>query len=140
MDKRTYLAILEPADADEDSGYTVTFPDLPGCITEGDTLDEAMRHGKEALELHLWGLEHDGDVPPTPSRPERILVPAGAVLVPVDAWMDLMRDEMAHQAVNTMVTLPRWLKEVAAEHHINFSQLLQQAIKERLGLPDTGHP
>ena len=140
MDKRTYLAIFEPADADEGGGYTVTFPDVPGCITEGDTLDEAMHHAKEALELQLWGLEHDGDILPTPSRPEQIALPTGAIVVPIDAWMDLTREEMAHQSVNTMVTLPRWLKEMAMDRRINFSHVLQQAVKERLGLADKSQP
>ena len=135
MDKRQYFAIFEPGDEDE-GGYTVTFPDLPGAITEGDHFDEASRNAEECLELHLYGMERDGDDIPAPSSPQDIQVPSGAFLVPVVAWMDLIRNEMANKAVNKMVTLPRWLKETADQHQINYSQLLQQALKDRLGIPD----
>jgi len=132
MDKRIYFAVFEPDD--ESEGYTVTFPDLPGCITEGDSFEEAAANAREALELHLWGMEQDGDEIPTPSKPESITTPPGAFLVPIEAWMDLVRNEMAQQSVNTMVTMPRWLKEAAQKAGINFSQLLQEVVKERLGI------
>jgi len=134
MDKRTYLALLDPDE--EGIGYTVTFPDLPGAITEGDPLDEVRRRAQECLELHLWGMERDGEDMPEPSRPESIEVPTGAILIPIDAWMDHVRDEMSNKAVNKMVTLPRWLKEATEHENINFSHLLQQALKDRLGIYD----
>lgn len=58
MDRCIFPAIFEPG---EKKGYTVSFPDLPGCITEGDTMEEALHMAKEALELHLYGMEEDGD-------------------------------------------------------------------------------
>lgn len=85
MDKRTYLALFDPDE--EGRGYTVTFPDLPGAITEGDDLEEARRHARECLELHLYGMEHDEDAVPEPSRRETMTVPSGAFLVPIDAWL-----------------------------------------------------
>ena len=45
-----YVAKLTPED---DGGYSVTFPDIPGCITQGDTKEEALKMAKEALELTL---------------------------------------------------------------------------------------
>jgi predicted RNase H-like HicB family nuclease len=45
----------------EDSGYTVTVPALPGCITEGDTVDEALANAREAIACHLQGLAIDGE-------------------------------------------------------------------------------
>lgn len=50
--------------------------------------------------------------------------------------MDLVRDEMANKSISKNVTVPRWLNEAAEHAHINFSQLLQQAIKDRLGIRD----
>ncbi|GMA49898.1 HicB family protein [Alicyclobacillus contaminans] len=132
MDRYTFPAVFEP---DENgNGYTVTFPDLPGCITEGDTLEEAKGMAQEALEGYLWEAEQHHDPIPEPSRPETLQLDPGTFIVPIDAWMDLVRDEMANKVVRTNVTLPKWLKDAAEERKINFSQLLQQAIKERLGI------
>ena len=52
-----FTALFEPA---EEGGYTVSFPALRGCITEGETLDEARRMAGEALEAYLESLEADG--------------------------------------------------------------------------------
>lgn len=51
--KLRYRVILEP---NEDGGFTVTVPDLPGCITEGDTIEKALKNAKEAIEGHLEAL------------------------------------------------------------------------------------
>lgn len=53
-----YAAILEKG---KEGGYGVYFPDLPGCVSGGDTMEEAMRDAKEALLLHLYGMEEDGE-------------------------------------------------------------------------------
>ncbi len=89
MDRHIFPAIFEPG---EKKGYCITFPDLPGCITEGDSLEEALRMAKEALELHLYSLEEDGDIIPSPTPPEGIAVPEGVFVTLVDAWMPLIRD------------------------------------------------
>ena len=52
-----YTVILEPQ---EEGGYTVTVPALPGCISEGDTVDEALNNIKEAIELFVEILREDG--------------------------------------------------------------------------------
>jgi len=55
-----------------DSGYGVSVPDLPGCITVGSTIDEAMLMAREAIELHLEGMIEDGVDLPTPSPIEQL--------------------------------------------------------------------
>jgi|CZCA01.1.fsa_nt_gi predicted RNA binding protein YcfA (HicA-like mRNA interferase family)/predicted RNase H-like HicB family nuclease len=57
MAKYIYPAVFDP---NECGGYTINFPDLPGCVTEGDTLDDAIRMASEALASHLYGMERDG--------------------------------------------------------------------------------
>lgn len=59
-----YIAYLHK---DRDSGFGVSFPDFPGCITAGKTLDEAHRMAAEALELHIAGMTEDGGAVPRPS-------------------------------------------------------------------------
>lgn len=134
MDRYTFPAVFEPDD--NDRGYTVTFPDLPGCITEGDTLEEAKGMAQEALEGYLWDAEQHGEAIPLPNNSELLQLELGAFIVMIDAWMDFVRDEMANKVVRTNVTLPKWLKDAAEERKLNFSQLLQHALKERLGIND----
>lgn len=59
-----YVAIIE--DAGPDYAIGVWFPDLPGCTSAGDDIDEALRNAPEALELYAEGLEKDGKVLPPP--------------------------------------------------------------------------
>ncbi|ADQ39774.1 Uncharacterized protein family UPF0150 [Caldicellulosiruptor acetigenus I77R1B] len=132
-DKYIFPAIFEPG---ENGGYCVYFPDLPGCITEGKTLEEALYMAKDALELHLYGLEEDNEEIPEPTPPEKLDVPKGAFVVPIVVYMPPVREEMANKSVNKTVTLPRWLNKAAEEAHINFSQVLQQALKEKLGIKE----
>ena len=50
----------------DDAGYGVSFPDFPGCVSVGDTVDDAVRHGGEALAFHVEGLVQDGEPIPAP--------------------------------------------------------------------------
>lgn len=133
MDTYIFPAIFEPS---EDGGYCVTFPDLPGCITEGDTLKEAMSMAKDALELFIYNMEDDGEELPTPSAPETIKSLSGSFVVPIEAYMPLIRSEMANKSVKKTLTLPYWLNKIAEEKKVNFSQVLQVALKEQLGIRD----
>lgn len=67
---RQYIALIHK---DADSDYGVSFPDLPGVITAGSTLDEAREMAVEALALHLEGLVADGEAVPEPSSLEEIM-------------------------------------------------------------------
>jgi len=60
----TYIALIRK---EKDSAFGVEFPDFPGCISAGDTLDEAVAGAKEALELHVEGMLEDGEDIPDPS-------------------------------------------------------------------------
>jgi predicted RNase H-like HicB family nuclease len=59
-----YIAYLHK---DRKSDYGVSFPDFPGCVTAGKTLDEARRMAVEALSLHIEGMMEDGEAIPEPS-------------------------------------------------------------------------
>ncbi|MEG2246460.1 MAG: type II toxin-antitoxin system HicB family antitoxin [Peptostreptococcaceae bacterium] len=66
MKKDIYIfpAVLSFAD----DGVSVEFPDLPGCITCGDTTEDAIKNAKEALGLHIYGLEEDNELIPEPTN------------------------------------------------------------------------
>ena len=68
-----YVAFIHrDRDRDRDSGYGISFPDFPGCISVGDTVDEAIRRGCEALAFHVEGLSADGQAIPPPRPIEAI--------------------------------------------------------------------
>ena len=131
-DRYLFPAIFEPGDV---AGYTVTFPDLPGCITEGDTLEEAFAMAKEALELHMYGIEEDCDPIPVPSRLRAATIEPQAMVAVVEAWMPVIRSKMANQSIKKNLTVPKWLADAADRADINYSQVLQEALKSRLGVP-----
>lgn len=131
MDTYIFPAIFEPSDA---KGYCITFPDLPGCITEGDTLQEAMYMAKDALELFIYNLEEDDDDIPSPTNPEDIKVSSGTFVVPVEAYLPIVRSEMANKSVKKTLTVPYWLNKVAEEKKVNFSLVLQTSLKQYLGI------
>ena len=56
----------------DDAGYGVSFPDFPGCVSVGDTVDDAVRHGCQALAFHVEGLADDGEPIPPPRSIEAI--------------------------------------------------------------------
>lgn len=64
MAKMTYAVIIRNAGAN----YSVEIPDLPGCVTTGSTVDEAIENIKEAIALHLEGLKKEGYDIPFPQR------------------------------------------------------------------------
>jgi predicted RNase H-like HicB family nuclease len=81
-----YIAYLHK---DRDSDFGVSFPDFPGCVTAGKTLEEARRLAVEALALHIEGMVEDGDEIPAPSSLDAIaddpaMNNAIAFLVPVE--------------------------------------------------------
>lgn len=97
---RQYIALIHK---DARSDYGVSFPDLPGCVTAGETLDEARDMAAEALALHLKGLAEDNEAIPEPSSLEAIMTDADnrdgvAILVAAPA--------RAPKAVRINVTLP----------------------------------
>lgn len=132
MDRYIFPAIFEPG---EIKGYSVVFPDLPGCITEGDTMEEALHMAKDALELHIYGLEEDEDIIPEPSAPETLEVPDKAFISLVEVWMPVIRDEMRNKAIKKTLTIPKWLNDLAEKNNVNFSHVLQVALKDYLGVP-----
>ena len=67
---KNYIGLIHK---DAESDYGVSFPDLPGCITAGSTLDEARTMATEALALHLRGMAADGEAVPEPSSLEEIM-------------------------------------------------------------------
>lgn len=128
-----YPAVFEP---NENGVLTVTFPDLPGCITEGDTPAEALAMAQEAMGLYLYESEKDGDPIPEPSSPSNSLIhddaAHGSFVSLVTANTALIEREVQNRYVRKTVTLPHWMNVEAEAAGLNFSQTLQAAIREKL--------
>ncbi len=127
--KLLYGAVFENC---EEGGYSVSFPDLPGCFTEGDDLKEAMEMAKEAACGWLFGeVERGNEIPNATPREEIPEVDDGFInMLLLD--MDEYRQKRGDKAVKKTLTIPEWLNTRATDAGINFSQVLQEALKEKL--------
>ncbi|MGP1471473.1 MAG: type II toxin-antitoxin system HicB family antitoxin [Schwartzia sp. (in: firmicutes)] len=128
--KYIYPAIFTP----EPDGISVDFPDLPGCYTDGATVEEAFENAEDALSLMLWLLEKEKQTPPTPTPPTALRAAHGASIALVKADTLPVRKLNDSRTVRKNITLPGWMDTLAKEHHINFSQLLQNAIRKECGI------
>ncbi|MCL1941699.1 MAG: type II toxin-antitoxin system HicB family antitoxin [Synergistaceae bacterium] len=137
-DKYTYPALFAYENGVD--GIGVVFPDLPGCVSRGENENDALRMGKEALSLHLWGMEQDGDEIPEPTPIHDLnyeeYKESGVHLavVLIEVWMALFREEMNNKSVTRAVTLPQWLDMRAKEAGLSYSKTLQDGLMDRLEL------
>ena len=123
---KAYPAIFH----DEDGGYWVDFPDLPGCQSEGDSMAEAVAQASEALGLYLCSLMERNLEWPQPSD-IRALAPSGDGFASIIV-ADPTKYQKRTRAVKKTLTIPEWLNEEAEKRHINFSAVLQQALISQL--------
>ena len=121
----SYIALIRK---EEGSDFGVDFPDFPGCVTAGRSLDEARRMADEALRLHLDGILEDREFPPEPSSldavmKDRLNHDAVAILVDVP---------VRAQSVRVNVTLPKDLVQEIDRRTRNRSQFLAEAARAKL--------
>ena len=112
----------------------ITLPDLPGCVSCGDNTADALRMAKDALGLHLLGMEEDNEDIPEPSDVFSVEHEKHQSVVLIEAFMPRIRDFVNNKAVNKTVTLPQWLVSAGRAKDINFSQTLQDALMQKLGI------
>lgn len=129
-DKYIYPAIFDYAD----DGISIEFPDLPGCLSCADTDEEALLMAKEVLGLWMEHIEEDGADIPTPSSLKDIQVSDNQKTVLIDVWMPTVRKAINNKAVKKTLTIPQWLDIKARAEGLNFSSVLQEALKKELRL------
>jgi len=120
----------------EDDNIGITFPDLPGCVSNAKNIEEAVKNAKEALALHIFGMEEDDIEIPSPSPIINLKLDSNEIPLLVEVYMPLYRSAIESATVKTTVTMPQWLKALAEKNNVNFSQVLQNALKEYLGIND----
>lgn len=129
-DRYVYPAIFEYAE----DGISIEFPDLPGCLPCAQTTEEALKNAKEALGLHLYGMERHKDDIPEPTPVNKLKAKKNQVVVLIETWMPIIRDAIENRAIKKTLTIPKWLNDAAEENKVNFSHVLQEALKSRLGI------
>lgn len=127
--KLFYPAIFHKA---EDGGFWISFPDLPECLTEGNDMQEAYEMSVDALGLCLTSRMAENEDIPTPTLPEDILLDKDSFLVVIEFDLIAYKKKTNSKAVKKTLTIPEWLNEEAISNNINFSQVLQEALMERL--------
>ena len=131
-DLAIYPAIFEYAE----DGITITFPDLPGCISCAGSQEEALYMAKDVLGVFITACESLGDVIPAPSKGSDIKIGQGHSVFMIDVWLPIYREEKRSGSVKKNVTVPVWLNSLAEKQNLNFSQVLQAGLKASLGVQD----
>lgn len=122
--KYIYPAVFE---ANSDGTYTITFPDLPGCISEGKNLDNALRMAQQALTQWIEYLESKkNEQVPGATDIHCIEAPASGFVNFVSA------DIRDTRAVRRTVSLPKWMDDAASTAGVSLSKVLQDALASRL--------
>lgn len=131
-DRYCYVAIFN---YDED-GIAIEFPDLPGCFpcADKDDTEGALKNAKEALGLHIWGMEQDGEELPIASAITDISLEKNQIPVLIDVFMPPIRERINSKFVKKTLSLPAWLAAKADEEGVNCSRLFQNALMEYLGV------
>lgn len=125
--KLVYPAIFTPCK--EKEGYTVVVPDLPGCISEGDSLADAIDMGVDAASGWILGELEDGNDIPAASEYKNIIPDTAdsfVTLLVLD--MESYAEKYGSKAVRKNITIPAWLNAYGEKNHLNFSKILQDAL------------
>ncbi len=115
-------------------GISIEFPDLPGCLPCAATDDEALKNAREALGLHLYGMEQDGEAIPSPTPVRDISLGENDVAVLIDVFMPPVRERINSRFVKKTLSLPAWLANMADADGVNCSRLFQNALMDYLGV------
>ena len=126
MEKLFYPAIFHNA---EEGGYWVEFPDIPECLTEGDTIEKAYNMATDALDLAISERLKSKEKLPHVSAP--IAPEDGFIAIIAFDLMSYNKKERS-RAVKKTLSIPEWMNEEALALNINFSQVLQDALVEKI--------
>ena len=126
MMKLVYPAVFSPCL--ENPGYTVVVPDLPGCVTEGDSLANAILMAEDAASGWVLDELEDGKAVPKASSPDTLELESGDFVSYVVLDIDAYGEKYGKKAICRNLTIPAWLNTFGEQQHLNFSQILQDAL------------
>ena len=127
-----YPAVFTP----EDNGkYSIRFPDIEGCLTFGENLEDGMMMAKDALSLAIYSNYEEPEIEvPASTKINEIKLDKNEFVTYVVADTTYYRRKFGTKAVKKTLTIPEWLNEAATKENINFSQVLQEALKNKLNV------
>lgn len=129
-DRYSYVAVFSY----DDDGISIEFPDLPGCLpcADKDDTEGALKNAREALGLHIWGMEQDGEELPTPTPITSLRLNPNEVPVLIEVFMPPVRERINSRFVKKTLSLPAWLAAKADEDGVNCSRIFQLALMNYL--------
>ena len=127
--KLVYPAVFTPYE-DGSGGYVVEFPDLPGCVTGGDDMAEAIFMAEDAASGWVLTELEDGKKAPKASELGDIATESGQFVNMVALDMDAYAAKYGSRAVKKTLTIPAWLNTYAEDHNISCSAVLQEALSK----------
>ena len=130
QDKYIYPAIFHYAD----DGISISFPDLPGCFSCGEDDEEALYMATDVLGLWMLSLEEDNEDIPVASELNSIKLNDNEKTVLIEVWMPTVRKAINNKSIKKTLSIPQWLDIRAKEEGINFSFILQEALKKELNI------
>lgn len=119
-----------PAIFNNEGTYWVEFPDLEGCVSDGETLEEAMENAQDAMGLYLAALLEDGQKLPEASDIRMIKSESIVTYVSVD----VNQYRRSTKAVKKTLSLPEWLATEAEKNNISLSKVLQDSLIAKLDI------
>ena len=129
--KLSYPAIFTPF-TDKKTGYTVEVPDLPGCVTEGSDMIEAIEMGIDAAAGWVLTELEEGNKIPEARDISELNVPKGSFVSVLVLDMDSYAEKYGHKSVRKNITIPAWLNTFGEKNHINFSKVLSDALLKKV--------
>ncbi len=126
--KLVYPAIFSPWE--DGDGYTVEVPDLPGCVTEGATLADAILMGQDAASGWVLGELEEGRPVPQASALSSVHPDNGSFVSLLTLDMDAYAEKYGNAAVRKNCTIPAWLNTFAESRHVNFSKVLTDGLTQ----------
>lgn len=123
-EKYIFPAVLDFAD----DGITIDFPDLPGCMPCADNIEQALHNAREALGLHLFNMEIDGEIIPEPTNILQINHEKNQAVILVDVFMPAVRYSVENKAVKKTLSVPQWLTVL----RVNMILIFRRCFRTRL--------
>lgn len=119
--------------SNEEDLFYVHFPDIEEAFTDGKTFKEALYNAKDVLGLVLYEREQMGrEIPKYEDK--LIKTKENETVSLIEVWMPLVRDRIESKSIKKTLTIPKWLNDIAEKEQVNYSQLLQAALKNYLNV------
>lgn len=129
--KYIYPAIFK---AEEDGGYSIRFPDIECCYTSSETLEEGIENARDVLTLMLYDMEERKEPIPHASDISALPTEDGEFTTLITADTMEYRRFFNGKAVKKTLSIPAWLNTIAERENVNFSAVLQKALKAELNI------